>query len=114
MRVPLVLEQGRVGEDIAVPGGVGRPRRVRAVMRVGSVVVLRPEAVEDKRGMLRAFGSGGMGVAKLRRPGEVEEVEIELGGLAGFRLRSPGAFGGWAGGRGGTTGDQSKKQERQV
>jgi hypothetical protein len=57
MRAPLMLEESRVGVD----------------------VLLRPEAVKDEGEVRGAFGGIGMGVAELRKPGEVQEVVVESG-----------------------------------
>jgi len=64
-------------------------------LRVGAVGVLGPEAVEDEGGAAGALGGVRVGVAKLRRPGEVEEVVVER--LAGACLDGEGGGGGvWA------------------
>jgi len=49
---------------------------------VSSVVGLGPEAVQDEGEVLSALGPAGVGGAELRRPGEVEKVEVE-GAVAG-------------------------------
>ncbi len=75
--LPLVLEEARVGVEVAEGGGVGRARDVAAVFGVGSVDVLGPQAVEDESQVLGALGFLGVGGAELGGPGEVEEVEVE-------------------------------------
>ena len=56
-----------------------------AVLGVAAVEVLGPEAMEDEAGVLGALCGSGVGVAELRRPGEVEEVVVEV--LGGGRER---------------------------
>jgi hypothetical protein len=58
--------------DVAGGGGVG------AVLWIAAVEVLGPEAVEDEGGVLGTLGCGGVGVAVLGRPGEIEEVVVEV------------------------------------
>jgi len=76
--LPLVLEEAGVGVDVGVLGGVGGAGGVGAVLRVGAVGVLGPEAVEDDGGVAGALDGGGVRVAELGRPGEVEEVVVEV------------------------------------
>jgi hypothetical protein len=45
---PLVLEEAGVGVDVGVLAGVGGARGGAAVLRVGAVGVLGPEAVKDE------------------------------------------------------------------
>lgn len=67
-----------------------RARSVGAVLEVRAAVVLRPEAMQGKGTVLGALGCGGMAVAKLWRPGEIEQVVVEglagVGGLSGAGL----------------------------
>ena len=63
--LPLMTEEAGVGVDVAVLGGIAGAGRVGAVLGVGTVEVLRPEAMEDEGGMLGALGCGGVGVAEL-------------------------------------------------
>ena len=85
---PLMLEETLVGVEVGVASWIGGARFVRAVLRIGSVGVLRPEAVEDERRVAGALGRVWMGVAELGRPGEVEEVVVEV--LRGSGLRVSG------------------------
>ena len=62
---PLVLEEAGVGVDVAVLGWVGGSGGVRAVLRIGAVGVLRPEAMEDEGGVAGALGCVGVPVAEL-------------------------------------------------
>ena len=66
MRLPFVREQACVGVDVAVLRGVRWACGVAAVFRVGSVVVLGPEAVQDEGGVLGALDVAGVRVAVLR------------------------------------------------
>jgi hypothetical protein len=84
--LPLVAEQACVGIEVAVVGGVLRAGGVGAVLGKGTSGVLRPEAVEDEREVLGALGRGGVGVAELGGPGEVEEIEVEVLLRGGRRL----------------------------
>jgi hypothetical protein len=106
--LPLVAEQACVGVEVAVVGGVLRAAGVGAVLGKGTGGVLRPEAVEDEGEVLRALGCGGVGVAELGGPGEVEEIEVEVllrGGcrlwllLGAARSRLRGCWLCWVGGR---------------
>lgn len=81
--LPLVLEEAGIGVEVAEGGGIGRAGDVGAVFGVGAVVVLGPETVEDEAEVLGALGFLGVGGAELGRPGEVEEVEVEVAGVAG-------------------------------
>jgi len=74
-----MLKQTLVGVDVFVGGGVGRAGCVGAILRVGSVVVLRPEAMKHERGVRGALRGIGMRVAELGRPGEIEEVVVKPG-----------------------------------
>jgi hypothetical protein len=74
---PLVLKQALVGVDVLVGRGVGWAGCVGAILRIGAVVVLRPETVEDEGRVCGALGGVGVGMTKLRRPGEVEEIVVE-------------------------------------
>jgi hypothetical protein len=87
---PLVTEETGVGIDVGVGGRIARPWVGGAVLRIASVGILGPEAVEDKRGTLGALGCIGVRVAELRGPGEIEEVVVEglVGGRGLDRLRS--------------------------
>ena len=89
MGAPLMTEEAGVGVDVAVRGGVARAVVGGAVLRIAAVGVLRPEAVEDEGGVLGALCGGGVAVAELGRPGEIEEVVVE------------GLLGGWGRGGGG-------------
>jgi len=86
---PLVVEEAGVGVEVAVGGGVTRAGGVGAALGVGAGGVLGPEAVEDEGGVLGALCGGGVAVAELGRPGEIEEVVVE------------GLLGGWGRGGGG-------------
>jgi len=79
MGAPLVLEKSLVGVDVFIGGGVGGTCCVGAVFGISAVVILRPEAVEDKGGVRGALGCIRVGVAELGRPGEVEEIVIKTG-----------------------------------
>jgi hypothetical protein len=57
---PLVLEEASVGVDVLVLGGVARAGGGGAVLRVGAVGVLGPEAVEDEGGVAGALGCVGV------------------------------------------------------
>jgi hypothetical protein len=76
--LPLVAEEAGVGVDVAVLAGVLRAGGVGTVFDVGAGVVLGPEAVKDEGEVLGALGCGLVGVAELGRPGEVEEVVVEV------------------------------------
>jgi len=88
--LPLVAEKALVGVEVGVLSWVLRAGGVGAVLWVGAVGVLGPEAVEDEAEMLGALGLARVGGAELGRPGEVEEVVVEgllRGGFAGLALR---------------------------
>ena len=78
---PLVTKQAGVGVEVAEGGGIGRTSCVGAVLGIGTVVVLRPETVEDEAGTGGALRLVGVGGTELRRPGEIEQIEIEDAGL---------------------------------
>ncbi len=99
MGEPLVLDEGKGGEDVEVGRGVGGAGGGGAVFRVGAVVVLRPHAVDDEAGVRGALGAGGVGEAVLGGPGEGEEIEIEGCGY-GRCLGGAGGRGGFRGGGG--------------
>ena len=81
---PLVLKEAGVGIDVGELRGIGWAGGVGAVLRVGAVGVLRPETVEDEGWVAGALGGVGMPVAKLGRPGEVEEVVVDGLRVAGW------------------------------
>ena len=82
---PLVTEETWVGVDVGEGGGIVWAGIGGAVLRIATVGVLGPEAVEDEGGALGALGCVGVRVAELRGPGEVEEVVVEgLGGGCWF------------------------------
>ena len=81
MGAPLVTEETGVGVDVGEGGGIAWAGVGGAVLRITTVGVLWPEAVEDEGGALGALGCVGVRVAELGRPGEVEEIVVEgLGG----------------------------------
>lgn len=80
MGQPLVAEETGVGIEIRKGGGIGRTGEVAAMLGMGAVVVLRPEAVKGEAEVLSALRLVRVGGAELRRPGEVKEVEVEGGG----------------------------------
>lgn len=57
---PLVAEETGVGIDVGVGGGIARTGVGGAVLRIASVGVLRPEAVQYEGGALGALGCGGV------------------------------------------------------
>ncbi len=61
--LPFVAEESGVGVDVAVLGGVAGAWGGGAVLWVGAVEVLGPEAVEDEGWVLGALGCVGVGVA---------------------------------------------------
>lgn len=99
MGAPLVTEEAGVGVDVGEGGGVAWARVGGAVLRIATVGVLGPEAVEDEGGALGALGCVGVRVAELGRPGEVEEVVVE--GLVGGCCRFDSLRGCRSGTRGG-------------
>ena len=112
MRRPLVLEKAGVGVDVAVLRWVGGARGRRAVLGIRAVVVLRPEAVEHEGGMCGALGGGGVRVAELGRPGQIQKIKIEGGagaGLLGSRLG--GRFGWRSRSRAGVAASQQEEDE---
>jgi hypothetical protein len=66
--------------------GVLRAWGVGAVLWERTGGVLGPEAVEHEGRMLGTLGGGGMGVAELGGPGEIEKVEVEVLLRSGRRL----------------------------
>jgi len=114
---PLVTEEAGVGIYVSVGGGIAWAGVGRTILRIATVRVLGPEAVEDERGASGALGCVGVRVAELGGPGEVEQVVVEgLGGGCRFdRLRGccAGArcrFGRRPGGR--IAGGEEKKDEK--
>lgn len=79
---PLVLKQGKVWGDVEVDRWVRRPGLIAAKDRVGPVVILCPKAMHDEAGVRGALGRCALYGAKLGRPGEIHEVEVELAGVA--------------------------------
>jgi non-ribosomal peptide synthetase component E (peptide arylation enzyme) len=73
------MEQALVWIYVIELARVGRTRSGGAAIGICAVVVLRPQAMKHKRWVRGALGGVGMGVAELRRPGEIEQVEIEPG-----------------------------------
>jgi len=78
---PLVLQQSKVRGDVEVLREVSGRRVFAAEHRVGPIVVLRPKTVENKAGVRGALRRGALNGAKLGRPGQVHQVEIEMAGL---------------------------------
>jgi hypothetical protein len=78
MGAPLVAEETGVRVDVAVCGRIAWTGLGRTVLGISTVVVLRPEAVEDQSRVLGALGCVGVRVAELRRPREVEKVVVEV------------------------------------
>jgi len=76
--LPLVFEQAPVGIDVGVLRGVSWAGCVGAVFGIAAVGVLWPEAVQDEGRVLGALDRVGVRVAELGRPGEVEEVVVEV------------------------------------
>jgi len=117
--LPLVAEEARVGVDVGELGGVRGAGVGGAVLGPGAGEVLGPEAVEDEGVALGALGGVAVGVTEFGRPGEVEEVVVEVlvaggggkcgasfgGGGGGFGLR------GWGIGCGGVAGGEWEKNE---
>ena len=103
MGAPFVIEESGVGVDVGELSGVAGAGGVGAVLGVGAVEVLGPEAVEDEGGVLGALGGGGVGVAELGRPGEIEEEVVEVlwaggcGDGAGLFVALLAGLGGWCG-----------------
>ena len=78
--------------------------------------VLGPEAVEDEGVALGALGGVGVGVAELGRPGEVEEVVVEVlfpvGVGSALRVSAAAAVFGCGGGVFGVVGPQAVRGRR--
>ena len=79
VRAPFVGKKALVGVNVLVLIRVGGAGRIRTIFRIGAVVVLRPHAVEDKGGMRGTLCGGGVRETKLRRPGEIEQIEVKTG-----------------------------------
>lgn len=95
---PLVLEEAGVGVDVGELRGVGWAGCAGAVLRIGAVGVLGPEAVKDEGRVAGTLGCVGMRVAELRRPGEVEEVVVEVLRAADWDVKCRGrGVWGWRG-----------------
>jgi len=77
VRLPFVSQQTGIRIDIAVRGRIGWTGRIRAILRIGSIVPLRPKPMEDKAGVSCALGGARMRMAKLRRPRKAEEIEVK-------------------------------------
>jgi hypothetical protein len=113
---PLVVQQPGIGIDIAVLRWIGRAGSIGTVLRIGTVVVLRPQAVQDKGGMDGALRRRGVRMAVFRRPRQAQEIKVELS--AGMRrLRTIGgrcrrrSAGPWSCGR--LARNQRKKKKRE-
>jgi len=76
--LPLVAEETGIGVDVTVLAGVLWAGVVGASLGVAADVVLGPETVEDEGEVLGALGGVGVGVTELWRPGEVEEIKVEV------------------------------------
>ena len=76
--LPFVAEETGVGVDVTVLAGVLGAGVVGTPLGVATNIVLGPETVEDEGEVLGALGGAGVGVTKLWRPGEVEEIEVEV------------------------------------
>ena len=87
MGCPFVAKKTWVRVEVAVGGRVIRAWRVGAVFGIAAIVVLGPETVKDKAGMGGALRLVGVGGAELRRPGEIEQIEVEDAGLIRGRRR---------------------------
>ena len=118
MGLPFVLEEAGVGVDVGELRWVGWAWVGGAVLRPGAGEVLRPEAVEDEGVALGALGGVAVGVTELGRPGEVEEVVVEVlfagrGGDSDAGFGSSGGFGlwRWGIGCGGVAGSEREKNE---
>lgn len=102
VRLPFVLEKALVGIDVFVLRGVNGTGRGRAIGGPIAIGVLRPKAVEHEGWMCCALGGAGMGIAELRRPGEIEQIVVEAG-TGGGQSRACGGNGrglrcrGWRG-----------------
>jgi hypothetical protein len=120
MGLPLVAEEARVGVDVGELGGVGWTGVGGAMLGPRAGEVLGPEAVEDEGVALCALGGVAVGVTELGRPGEVQEVIVEVllsdgGGKCAarfgcggsFRLRRWGIWRSWAAG-----GEGQENEER--
>ena len=77
MRAPFMCEETCVGINIFEGRGIGRAGSSGAILGIATVVVLRPEPVQNKGEMRCALGCILMGVTELRRPGEVKQVIVE-------------------------------------
>jgi len=85
VRGPFMFNQRGGGHDIEEAVWIGGAGRVAAVLGPGiGSVVLRPEAVNNEAEVFGAFGAAGVGVAEFGRPGEGEEIVIELSRLLGL------------------------------
>ncbi len=78
VRLPFVLEQRCVRVDVSVLRGTGGAGIVAAILWIGAVVILRPQAMQREGTVLSALGRGGVPVAELWRPRKVEHVKVEL------------------------------------
>ena len=78
MRLPLVLYQAGRRHDVGVGLGIGRAGRITAMLWIVAVRILRPQSVHHKAQVAPALRAVTVGRAELRRPGKVQQVEIEL------------------------------------
>jgi len=79
--LPLVHDEIDGGHDVQVGGGIGWLGHPGTMLGVGAVRVLWPKAVHDEAGPGGALGVARVGVAVLRRPREIKEIEVEIAGL---------------------------------
>ena len=90
MRLPLVLYQAGRWHDVCVGLGIGWAGRVAAMLRIVAVRILRPQPVDYEAQITSTFRAVSVGRTELRRPGKVQQVEVELPGR-GLLLRTTAA-----------------------
>ncbi len=84
---PLMLKQAGVGKDVPERGWVRGSGGIRAMLGVGAVVILWPEAMQNEAEADGALRFARVCGAELRRPGEIEQIEVEGTGFV-CRVRS--------------------------
>ena len=78
MRLPLVLYQAGGWDDVCVRLGIGWAGRVAAMLRIVAVRILRPQPVDYEAQITSTFRAVSVCRTELRRPGKVQQVEVEL------------------------------------
>ena len=80
-----MFQKAWIGIDIRIHRRIRGAWSIRTVLRIGSIGILGPKAVEDKCGVLRALRRIPVRMAEFRRPGKIQQIVVEV--LLAGRLR---------------------------